>query len=141
MTLFAGICLIGTLLAWFEERNKVKRRKIRDRVLSDLEEEWAIQERVRRYGMVLDSFNTEKRDGLLQKYVIGYSTGDLNPSTNDCPSCKRGFLLTRRGRHGSFLACSKFPTCKYTSRIVSIKGEYKDVVTDEFMNDIQKAYG
>jgi DNA helicase-4 len=31
-----------------------------------------------------------------------------------CPSCGRGHLLPRTGRHGAFLGCSRFPGCEYT---------------------------
>lgn len=31
-----------------------------------------------------------------------------------CPECKEGDLIIRIGRFGKFVACSKFPECKYT---------------------------
>lgn len=30
-----------------------------------------------------------------------------------CPECGKGFLVTRNGRYGPFLACSNFPPCRY----------------------------
>lgn len=30
-----------------------------------------------------------------------------------CPECKAGRLATKTGRFGEFVACSKFPDCKY----------------------------
>jgi len=31
-----------------------------------------------------------------------------------CPECGKGELVVRRGRFGKFIACSRFPKCKYT---------------------------
>jgi Topoisomerase IA len=31
-----------------------------------------------------------------------------------CPECKEGDLIIRIGRFGKFVACSRFPECKYT---------------------------
>lgn len=30
-----------------------------------------------------------------------------------CPECGKGFLVTRNGRYGLFMACSNFPPCRY----------------------------
>jgi len=35
-----------------------------------------------------------------------------------CPECKKGDLIIRIGRFGKFIACSKFPDCKYTRPLV-----------------------
>ncbi|MFH1682463.1 MAG: DNA topoisomerase I [Candidatus Woesearchaeota archaeon] len=34
-----------------------------------------------------------------------------------CPKCKEGKLIIRRGIYGEFLACDKFPKCRYTERV------------------------
>jgi DNA helicase-4 len=31
-----------------------------------------------------------------------------------CPECGEGMLLTRKGKYGEFLGCSRFPRCSYT---------------------------
>ena len=31
-----------------------------------------------------------------------------------CPECKEGDLVIKEGRYGKFIACTNFPTCKYT---------------------------
>ncbi len=34
-----------------------------------------------------------------------------------CPSCSKGRLGLRLGRHGSFIGCSNYPDCQYTRRL------------------------
>ncbi|HOO61300.1 MAG TPA: DNA topoisomerase, partial [Bacillota bacterium] len=34
-----------------------------------------------------------------------------------CPDCEDGELLIKEGRYGKFIACSNFPTCKFTKNI------------------------
>ena len=34
-----------------------------------------------------------------------------------CPSCDSGLLITRSGKFGEFLSCSRFPRCDYTENI------------------------
>ncbi len=36
-----------------------------------------------------------------------------------CPLCNEGELIIREGRYGKFVACSRFPTCKYTKNLES----------------------
>ena len=35
----------------------------------------------------------------------------------ECPKCKEGILIVRKSVYGHFLACSKFPKCRYTQNI------------------------
>lgn len=30
-----------------------------------------------------------------------------------CPGCKRGYIVTKAGKHGPFLGCTRFPACAY----------------------------
>jgi len=34
-----------------------------------------------------------------------------------CPECKEGDVIIKQGRFGKFMACSRFPECKYTKNI------------------------
>lgn len=36
----------------------------------------------------------------------------------DCPECDEGKLVRKRGRFGEFIACDKFPECKYSEPLV-----------------------
>jgi DNA topoisomerase I len=45
---------------------------------------------------------------------------DTNKSENEgklCPECKQGKLVVRTSKYGRFLACDRYPDCKYTERI------------------------
>lgn len=39
------------------------------------------------------------------------------PTGRTCPECKIGDLVIREGRYGKFIACSRYPDCKYTETI------------------------
>ena len=34
-----------------------------------------------------------------------------------CPKCKEGDLVLRKSIYGAFIACNKYPKCRYTERI------------------------
>ena len=40
-----------------------------------------------------------------------------------CPSCHKGRLGLRLGRHGSFIGCSNYPDCQFTRRLAVETGE------------------
>lgn len=40
-----------------------------------------------------------------------------------CPDCKEGELLKKHGRYGEFIACSRYPDCKYTRAIEEVAEE------------------
>ncbi len=39
--------------------------------------------------------------------------GGAIPTPVSCPRCKRGVLIQRRGEHGVFYGCSRYPQCAY----------------------------
>lgn len=41
-----------------------------------------------------------------------------------CPECNEGDLLIKEGRFGKFIACSRFPECRYTEAIVVETGAH-----------------
>lgn len=40
------------------------------------------------------------------------------PTGRSCPECKEGDLVIRSGRYGKFIACNRYPDCKYTETIL-----------------------
>ena len=40
-----------------------------------------------------------------------------NVVEEECPKCKEGALVVRKSMYGHFLACNKFPKCRYTQSI------------------------
>jgi len=44
-------------------------------------------------------------------------TRDTMTSVGQCPECKEGTLAVRKGKYGSFIACSRYPECKKTIKL------------------------
>jgi ssDNA-binding Zn-finger/Zn-ribbon topoisomerase 1 len=38
-----------------------------------------------------------------------------------CPKCKKGHIVLRKSIYGSFLACDRYPKCKYTESLTNEK--------------------
>ncbi len=58
---------------------------------------------------------------------VAKKTTDIKKATEEfldkkCPDCGKGYLVSKWGKNGKFIACSNFPDCKYTS---SIEGKDK----------------
>lgn len=68
---------------------------------------------------------TLQRDTLLRDFYTpfekdletfrGEAKKATEPTDIDCPDCKQGKLVIRFGKMGSFLGCSRFPECSFTS--------------------------
>ena len=41
------------------------------------------------------------------------SVGPLNGEHQKCPKCGEGELVEKQGKFGPFLACNRYPECKY----------------------------
>jgi DNA helicase-4 len=54
--------------------------------------------------------------GVEAKHFIG---GVATKDNIDCPKCRKGRLIVRKGQNGEFMTCSNFPRCDYR-----IKGKY-----------------
>ena len=54
--------------------------------------------------------------------VVGKTDGTLKcqgcgEPAHACPGCGRGWLLHKKGKHGFFIGCSKYPVCEFTRNI------------------------
>ena len=38
---------------------------------------------------------------------------NISEHAKDCPKCKEGKLVVRKGKYGNFLGCSRYPECDY----------------------------
>ncbi len=46
------------------------------------------------------------------------------PTGDKCPECHDGDLIIKEGRYGKFIACSRYPECKYTKNVENtVKGK------------------
>lgn len=67
---------------------------------------------------ILDDFypafhaEIEKANEKIEKKLI-----PDEPTGEKCPECGEGELLIKQGRYGRFIACSRYPDCKYTKNI------------------------
>ncbi|HBP37813.1 MAG TPA: type I DNA topoisomerase [Clostridiales bacterium] len=61
---------------------------------------------------------TQAADSLERVKIADVATGEK------CPDCKDGDLVIREGRYGKFIACSRYPECKYTKNVENaVKGK------------------
>ncbi len=49
----------------------------------------------------------------------------------ECPSCKKGRLQQRNGKFGAFLACTNYPSCRYTQPVGGGQNEDSDLEVPE----------
>ncbi|MFP4112540.1 MAG: DNA topoisomerase I [Candidatus Woesearchaeota archaeon] len=66
---------------------------------------------------ILDDVKTKEKK--IGKELIE-ATDDTTKEQNtlgECPSCKEGNLVIKRGKFGRFVACDKYPDCKLTMKI------------------------
>ncbi len=138
-----AIWLIGTFFSWIGELIENHRVKIRDQVLSDFQKKVDVQSEIKKYQKKLEVIDYEKKEGFLEKYFKKQSIELISKFVNflsDCPDCKKGHLVTRKGKYGNFIGCSNFPNCRHTEKVKNTKAEYKTAVKDRILADIQKAY-
>ncbi|MBU4487433.1 MAG: type I DNA topoisomerase [Candidatus Delongbacteria bacterium] len=55
-------------------------------------------------------------DSVIKKTVEIKKTTE-QPVGEMCPKCKKGALIFKWGKNGKFIACSNFPSCKYTNSL------------------------
>lgn len=61
---------------------------------------------------------TQASDNLERVKVADVPTGER------CPECQAGDLVIKEGRYGKFIACSRYPDCKYTRNVENaVKGK------------------
>lgn len=47
----------------------------------------------------------------------------------DCPECREGKLIMREGKYGTFVACGRYPKCRYIKKGASENGAEKTGIT------------
>jgi DNA topoisomerase-1 len=63
--------------------------------------------------LLKDFYESFEKD--LAAFRGGVQRKPVEPTGLSCPSCKQGELLVRFGKAGSFVGCSAFPQCSFTS--------------------------
>lgn len=64
------------------------------------------------YPECKNAMNFEYKDG----EIVPLSREDETTGEH-CPECKEGMLVYKKGRYGKFLACNRYPECKYTKPV------------------------
>lgn len=138
---------IGVFFSWINKLNEKRKEKIRNRVLDDFQKDFEITPVIEKYKQKLKYINYKKSPTAIENYLNKYSLerniktiGEFGKYLGECPSCDNGKLIGKKGPHGSFIGCSKFPKCKYTENVKSAKAKYKANVEEQIINEIQKAY-
>jgi len=57
-----------------------------------------------------DDIMVRKEESEMKRHIV----------EEECPKCKEGILIIKKSMYGHFLACNRFPKCRYTQ---NIKGE------------------
>lgn len=78
-----------------------------------------IAEGVREWVPVISEFYVpfEKALKLVEETVVKKEV-PIEKTGEKCPDCKIGELIIKQGRFGKFIACSRFPECKFTQNSV-----------------------
>lgn len=78
-----------------------------------------IAEGKRKWGMVISDFYTPFKQKLDEvEATVTKVEVPLEKTGEKCPLCKEGDVIIKQGRFGKFLACSRFPDCKFTKNLV-----------------------
>ncbi|NQU98008.1 DNA topoisomerase I [Candidatus Woesearchaeota archaeon] len=67
---------------------------------------------------VLDDFK-KNEEKIGSKLLEAQRITEEKESLGECPICKEGKLLVKRGKFGRFVACDKYPDCKTTYKLPS----------------------
>ena len=139
---YGGIALIGWIFSAISNAFKKHREKIRDQVASEVLNGLDIDNVIQNYKQKLAHIKYSKTD-LMRGQIESMKEqlwGRNAVLMNECPQCKEGHLIVRKGKYGKFMGCTKYPKCDYTNKIENARAEYKKSINEEFADDIQRAY-
>lgn len=139
---YGGIILIGWLFSKVSNSFKKHREKIKNQVAKEILSELSIETDIANYKSKLAYIGHTKTDPIrgqievLKRQLFGRDAVLMN----ECPKCKEGYLIVRKGQYGKFMGCTKFPKCDYTNNIVKAREEYKKSINEQIIDDIRRAY-
>ena len=140
--IYGGIALIGWIFSTISNAFKKHREKIRDQVAIEVLSGWDIENVIGNYKQKLAHIKYSKTDPIhgqierMKEQIYG-STAVL---MSECPQCKEGHLVLRKGKFGKFMGCTKYPKCSYTSKLETARAEYKKSINEQFIDDMRQAY-
>jgi len=140
--IWGGIFFIGWVINTISDLSKKHKEEIRNQVAQEVLNGMDIKATIESYKNKLASINYQRSDPIgeeieaLRTQLFGRNA----VLVKDCPECKEGSLIVRKGKYGKFLGCTKYPNCKYTSKITEAREEYKKTINEQVVEDIQRAY-
>jgi len=140
--IYGGFALIGWIFSKISEAFKKHREKIRDQVAAEVLNGLDIDNVIANYKQKLAHIRYSKIDpinGQIER-MKEQLWGSNAVLMNECPKCKEGHLIVRKGKYGKFLGCTKYPKCDYTSKIETARAEYKKSINEQFIDDMRRAY-
>lgn len=139
---WGGIFFIGWIINTISAMSKKHKEEIRDQVANEVLAGTDIKAVIENYKNKLADINYQRPDPIGEE-MEAFKTQLFGRDAilmKDCPECKDGNLMVRKGKYGKFLGCSKYPKCKYTSKITEAREEYKETINEQVVEDIQRAY-
>jgi len=140
--IWGGMFFIGWVINSISDLSKKHKEEVRDRVANEVLSGMDIQAIIDGYKSKVAHLKLERTDliGIHLERLKVQMWGKDAVLLKDCPECKEGHLMVRKGKYGKFLGCTKYPKCKYTSKITEARQEYKKSINEQIVEDIQKAY-
>jgi hypothetical protein len=139
---WGGIFFIGWVINTISDLSKKHKEKVRDQVAQEVLNGMDIKTTIESYKNKLAIINCQRPDPIGEEIEVLRTQffGRDAILIKDCPECKEGSLIVRKGKYGKFLGCTKYPNCKYTSKITEAREEYKKNINEQVVEDIQRAY-
>lgn len=140
--IYGGLFFLGWLFNGISDWSKKHKEDIRNQVAEELLAGRDIKSDIEKYKNKLAHLESNKIDSINEQ-IDGLKVqlwGTNVVLMKDCPECKEGSLIVRKGQYGKFLGCTKYPKCKYTKNISEARVEYKQSITEEVVSEINRAY-
>ncbi|OGF28394.1 hypothetical protein A2531_06530 [Candidatus Falkowbacteria bacterium RIFOXYD2_FULL_34_120] len=145
--IYGIFAIIGAFFSWVGKINEKRKEDIRNQVIENFQKNFDIKSEIEKYKNKLKKIDFQKAPTAVENYINKYAEeknvktiGEFGKFLSRCPSCEDGKLIGRKGPHGSFIGCSKFPKCRYTENVKTAKKEYKKDIEEQLIKDIKKAY-
>jgi hypothetical protein len=140
--IYGGFALIGWLFSKISDAFTRHREKIRDQVAAEVLNGLDIDNVIEHYKQKLAHIKYSKTDpirGQIERMKEQF-WGSNAVLMNECPKCKEGSLIVRKGKFGKFMGCTKYPKCDYTGKIETARAEYKKSINEQIIDDMHRAY-
>lgn len=76
-------------------------------------------------SVFMEELEAEVEYSAMLRYPETEGVTETGAPVEKCPECGRGRLKVRNGKHGQFLGCSEYPSCRYTRDTASKTDRYR----------------